>query len=153
LFYSRAKRDGDDWLIEVNDRTAYRKGTLVEMKIKTNADWSMRDVFDKYQGDNLRFRKTHVPLKLAQYPGEQLVSRSQAKRLLTRFENFSEVFLDFNDVEEIGQAFADEIFRVYHESNPEVSMVVAFANEDVRKMIEFVNPGKTVFLKPRKEKH
>jgi anti-sigma regulatory factor (Ser/Thr protein kinase) len=152
LFYSRAKRDGDGWLIEVNDRTAYRKGTLVEMRIKMNADWSLRDVFDTYQGDNLKFRKTHVPIKLAQYPGEQLVSRSQAKRLLTRFENFSEVFLDFKDIEEIGQAFADEIFRVYRDNNPDISIVVAFANEDIKKMIEFVNPGKTVFLVPPKKK-
>lgn len=151
LYYERAKREGDDWLIEVNDRAAYRKGTLVEMRIKTNANWSMRDVFDKYQGDNLKFRKTHVPIKLAQYPGEQLVSRSQAKRLLTRFESFSEVFLDFKDVEEIGQAFADEIFRVYRENNPDISMVVVFANDDIKRMIEFVNPGKTAFLEPLKK--
>ena len=154
LFYAREKRDGDDWLIEVNDRTAIRKGTLIGMRIRTNAEWSMRDVFDKYQGDNYRFRKTHVPLKLAQYPGEQLVSRSQAKRLLARFENFSEVYLDFQDVEEIGQAFADEIFRVYRNQYPEIRMVIAAANQSVQKMIEFVSgqplklleKGKIAFL-------
>jgi len=140
LYYSRAKREGDDWLVEVNDRKVSRTGTLVEMKIKTDANWSMRDVFDKYQGDNLRFRKTHVPIKLAQYPGEQLVSRSQAKRVLSRFDKFSEVFLDFKDVQGIGQAFADEIFRVYRKANPKVEISVANACEDVLKMIRFVSP-------------
>jgi len=147
LFYSRSKRDGDDWLIEVNDRTANRKGTVVRMKIGTDAVWSMRDVFDKYQGDNLRFRKTHVPIKLAQYPGEQLVSRSQAKRLLTRFDNFSEVFLDFKDVEQIGQAFADEIFRVFHNEHLDINMSIANANGEVTKMIEYVS-GKKIVDKP-----
>ncbi len=141
LFYSREKHDEDDWLIEVNDRTASRTGTLVGMKIRTDAGWSMTDVFDKYRGDNWKFRKTHVPIKLMQYPGEQLVSRSQAKRLLSRFDNFSEVFLDFQDVEKIGQGFADEIFRVYRESNPDIHLVFCNANPEVTKMIESVNGG------------
>jgi hypothetical protein len=144
LFYSRAKRDGDDWLIEVNDRTANREGTTVRMRIRSDADWTMRNVFDKYQGDSLRFRKTHVPIKLAQYPGEQLVSRSQAKRLLTRFDNFSEVFLDFKDVEQIGQAFADEIFRVFYNDHRGITISIAHANEEVTKMIEFVSGEKIV---------
>lgn len=139
LFYLRERRDGDDWLIEVNDRIADRKGTLVRMKIRTEAEWSMPEIFNKYQGDSLRFRKTHVPLKLAQYPGEHLVSRSQARRLLARFSNFSEVYLDFTDVEEIGQAFADEIFRVFHHEHPEIRMAVANANRNIEKMIEFVS--------------
>ncbi|MFY9287276.1 MAG: DUF4325 domain-containing protein [Alphaproteobacteria bacterium] len=148
LFYAREKRDGDDWLIEVNDRTANRKGTLVRMRMRTDANWSMRDVFDKYQGDSLRFRKTHVPLKLAQYQGEQLVSRSQAKRLLTRFDKFSEVYLDFQDVEEIGQAFADEIFRVFHIDHPEIRMAIANANPNIIKMIEFVSGKKIANVDP-----
>jgi hypothetical protein len=77
-----------------------------------------------------------------QYPGEQLISRSQAKRLLSRFDKFSEVFLDFQDVEQIGQPFADEIFRVFHNQHPEISMTISHANENVRRMIEFVSGGK-----------
>jgi anti-sigma regulatory factor (Ser/Thr protein kinase) len=141
LFYSRTRKDGDDWLTEVNDRTANRKGTIVRMLIRTDADWTTKDIFKQYQGDNMRFRKTHVPIKLAQYPGEQLVSRSQAKRLLTRFDNFSEVFLDFADVEQIGQPFADEIFRVFRNDHPEIMISIANANRAIRDMITFVNAG------------
>ncbi len=138
LFYSREKREGDDWLIEVNDRLVAREGTFVEMQIGTDARWTLKDVFDAYQGESLRFRKTHVPIKLAQYPGEQLVSRSQAKRVLARFDNFSEVFLDFTGVEHIGQAFADEIFRVFSNAHPEIGISIANANESVSRMIDFV---------------
>jgi len=54
-----------------------------------------------------------VPVKLAQYGNDKLVSRSQAKRLLARVELFKVVMLDFTNVPTIGQAFADEIFRVF----------------------------------------
>src|SRR5208282_769028 len=81
LFYSRFRRDDDDWLIEKHDEQRQRKiGTYVSMRIRTNADWTPRQVFDKYGGDDIYFRKTHIPIALAKYPGEQLVSRSQAKR-------------------------------------------------------------------------
>lgn len=40
------------------------------------------------------FTKTHVPLELAKHEGEQLVSRSQARRLLARVDQFKEVWLD-----------------------------------------------------------
>ena len=93
------------------------------MSIPTDASWTMQEVIDACMGDNFRFRKTHVPVKLAQYPGEQLVSRSQAKRLLARFEHFSEVFLDFKNVDQIGQPFADELFRVFPNNNPNTIVI------------------------------
>ena len=37
-----------------------------------------------------------------------LVARSQAKRLLERFDRFEEVVLDFDGVRQVGQGFADE---------------------------------------------
>src|SRR3989304_1763905 len=46
------------------------------------------------------FVKTIVPVRLAQYEGEKLVSRSQAKRLSLRFERFRHVVLDFAQVVE-----------------------------------------------------
>lgn len=42
-----------------------------------------------------------------------LDSRSQAKRLLARVDKFKKVIFDFDDVEPIGQAFADEVFCVF----------------------------------------
>ena len=59
-------------------------------------------------------------MKLARYGNENLISRSQAKRLLARLEKFKIVMLDFEDVATIGRAFADEIFRVFTNNHPEI---------------------------------
>jgi len=59
-----------------------------------------------------------VLVRLAQHDGEKLVSRSQARPLCARFERFHHVVLDFEGVTEIGQAFADEVFRVFAAAHP-----------------------------------
>ena len=138
LSYCRLRRDGDDWLVESTDKEYDSKGTVVSMKIRTNADWTMREVFDKYQGENIYFRRTHVPISLGRYPGEQLVSRSQAKRILARFSDFSEVILDFTGVDDIGQGFADEIFRVFKNDHPKTLLMAHNANKNVERMIKYV---------------
>jgi anti-sigma regulatory factor (Ser/Thr protein kinase) len=138
LYYARLRRDEDDWLIESKDREAETKGTFVTMEISTDANWTMLDVFNQYQGDDIYFRKTHVPVFLGKYPGEQLVSRSQAKRVLARFTDFAEVMLDFTGVSEIGQPFADEIFRVFKTDHPDVKLVALGTNKNIEKMIQYV---------------
>jgi anti-sigma regulatory factor (Ser/Thr protein kinase) len=144
LFYLRERIENDEWLIETNDVIEDVQGTSIYMEISTDAKSTTRTVFDTYQDDNLRFRRTHVPISLGNYPGEQLVSRSQAKRVLARFDQFSEVILDFNNVEDIGQPFADEIFRVFKNSHPDIEILVTRTNPDIDKMIEFVTkPAQT----------
>jgi len=138
LFYSRTRADNDEWLIETNNFFARVEGTSVRMEISTDATWTTRQIFSRFEGDHIRFRKTHVPIELGNYPGEQLVSRSQAKRILTRFDQFSEVLLDFQGVEEIGQAFADEIFRVFRHQNPDTKLAYTRAEPNVKKAIERV---------------
>ena len=141
LFYTRSRADDDEWLIETGDIVDPGRGTAVRMEISTDAGWTTREIFAQYEGDHMRFRKTHVPIKLGNYPGEQLVSRSQAKRILTRFEEFSEVLLDFHGVEEIGQAFADEIFRVFRNQHPDIKIIAVRAEPDVQKMIDRATPS------------
>lgn len=138
LFYTRLLKDDDDWLIESRDEKKETKGTFVTMEINTDANWTTRDVFDKYQGEDIYFRKTHVPVSLGRYPGEQLVSRSQAKRILARFTDFSEVMLDFKEVNEIGQPFADEIFRVFKNEHPQVKVFTFNTNKNIDRMIQYV---------------
>ena len=136
LLYTRSRTDGDEWLVETDDIFDGRPGTVVRMNIATDAGWTTKEIFAQYEGDDLRFRKTLIPITLGNYPGEQLVSRSQAKRILTRFEEFSEILLDFHGVEQIGQAFADEIFRVFRNQHPDITIISARAEPDVQKMID-----------------
>ncbi len=80
-------------------------------------------------------KKTIVPVRLAQYGNELLVSRLQSKRLLSRIDRFETVILDFDGVRSIGKAFADEIFRVFALNNRNINMLHINANKDVEQMI------------------
>jgi len=116
-------------------------GTMVVMVIKINSNRLIKDVFDEYTDDSLgegtsQFNKTVIPVKLAVYGNEKLVSRSQAKRVLTHVEKFKLVLFDFKDINTIGQAFADEIFRVYANKNPDTVLIPINTTEDVNRMIQ-----------------
>ena len=124
-----------DWLIETQEEDL--QGTHIEMEIDPNSERTTKEIFDRFatEHDDYGFTRTHVPVRLAIYEGEKLVSRSQAKRLLGRFDRFKEVFLDFDGVETIGPAFADEIFRVFAVQHPDTNLVCVNASEEVDKMI------------------
>jgi uncharacterized protein (DUF1330 family) len=79
--------------------------------------------------------KMLVPVCLEQHGDEALVARSQAKRLLARVDKFKVVIFDFADVSTIGQAFADEIFRVFRNQHPEIEMTRLNASKEVEQMI------------------
>ena len=138
LYLTLHQEEEENWLLE--DKEEEFIGTMVIMLIGTKSDRTTVEVFDKYagEGDAYNFTRTHVPVALAQYGEEDLVSRSQAKRLLAHLEPFSEVFLNFEGVDFIGQAFADEIFRVYKHNNPNINIIRINASKNVEKMIRSV---------------
>jgi STAS-like domain of unknown function (DUF4325) len=78
---------------------------------------------------------------IAQYGNDKLISRSQANRLLARVEVFKTVIFDFAGVPTIGQAFADEIFRVFPNRHPEIRISSVNENEEVARMIKRAKPG------------
>lgn len=67
-----------------------------------------------------------------------LIARSQSKSLLTNIGSQNVVF-DFSGIESIGQAFADEIFRVYNNHHPDITITYCNAVKDVEKMIKRAN--------------
>jgi anti-sigma regulatory factor (Ser/Thr protein kinase) len=127
-----------DWLLEHQRE----KGTSVWMKLQNHTARTTKKIFDQFApGDEFGFSKTVVPVRLAQYGNDLLVSRSQAKRLLARVELFKTVLFDFSEVESIGQAFADEVFRVFAAEHPDVEIRAVSANSAVRRMIAHVRAG------------
>lgn len=106
----------------------------------------MKDVLDHYTAtqDDYGFAKTSVLVNLARTGREQLISRSQARRLLARFEQFRELTLDFTGVDLIGPAFADEIFRVFTGQNPGYRVTWVNANASVERMIKKALAGQVV---------
>ena len=129
----------EDWILEKTPSD----GTAVYMKLNNHTSRTAKKVFDQFSSeeDDYKFNKTVVPVKLAQYGNDQLVSRSQAKRLLARVELFKVVIFDFTGVPEIGQAFADEIFRVFAAKHPEIELLALHASSAVKRMIERAKSG------------
>ena len=135
----------DDWLVRLDE--FHDPGTLVIMEIGIESKKTPKEIFDMFahpESDDYSFSRTHVPLKLAVYGSRGLVSRSEAKRVLTRFEGFKEVRLDFEGIESIGQAFADEVFRVFRLAYPEIAVVAVNANVSVEQMIKRVQAQEEV---------
>jgi predicted transcriptional regulator len=132
LRYIHAPRT-DDAIVE---QAADTPGTRVRMRLANHSPRVLREVFDAYtDAEDYAFDKTVVPLRLAQYEGEKLVSRSQAKRVAYRFERFKRVELDFSGITDIGQAFADELFRVFVTAHPEIRITPINAAPAVARMI------------------
>ncbi|MEQ1589860.1 MAG: DUF4325 domain-containing protein [Gallionella sp.] len=119
-------------------------GTRVIMRIELNSDRTLKSVFDAFTGnedEDFAFNKTVVPVRLALYEGERLVSRSQAKRILNRVERFQRVLLDFQGVDFIGQAFADEVFRVFARKNPHITLTPINITKEVAQTIHAALSG------------
>jgi len=66
------------------------------------------------------------------------ISRSQARRVLTGLDRFRVIVFDFDKVPMVGQAFADEVFRVFHNKYPVIKLQAINMNEAVRFMVERV---------------
>jgi len=142
VFFTHQFGDEKDWILE---REKFQTGTSVWMEINNHTARTTKKIFDQYSsGDDYGFNKTVVPVKLAQYGNDKLISRSQAKRLLARVELFKIVIFSFEGVESIGQAFADEIFRVFAQRHPEMELLTMKANSAVKRMIERAKGGGAV---------
>ncbi|MGH9490227.1 MAG: STAS-like domain-containing protein [Terriglobales bacterium] len=134
LCYTHNFGDAEGWLQEM---AKPEEGTIIWLRLYNRTSRRMDKVFLEYaaQKDDYSFSKTVVPVRLAKYGEEQLISRSQAKRLLARVEVFTKVVLDFEGVEMIGQGFADEIFRVFSNQHPNIEIAPIHTSSAVRRMI------------------
>ncbi|MBW2164126.1 MAG: DUF4325 domain-containing protein, partial [Deltaproteobacteria bacterium] len=133
IYFSHKFDEKEDWILE---RDRFSSGTAVWMKINNHTARTTRKIFDKFTSDDdFGFTKTVVPVRLAQYGDDKLISRSQAKRLLVRIDRFKTVIFDFQSVDSIGQAFADEVFRVFALKHPEIELMAIKANSEVKRMI------------------
>jgi DNA-binding Lrp family transcriptional regulator len=129
----------DDMLIEHPKNAS---GTLVVMRLMNEGTRTTKAIFDKFAvPEEYTFAKTIVPVRLGQYEGEKLVSRSQAKRLIFRFEKFKTVILDFTGVEEIGQPFSDEVFRVFQNAHHDIKLVPVYMTPAVKNMVSRAKAG------------
>ncbi|RPI16031.1 MAG: DUF4325 domain-containing protein [Ignavibacteriae bacterium] len=123
--------------IFVKDNKQPVKGTTVLFSIEENSAKNLVEIFNRFSDEEYNFSKTEVRVKLYK-ENTEYISRSQARRILTGLEKFKTIILDFKDVDTIGQAFADEIFRVWKNDHSEVKIIPENANENIMFMINRV---------------
>lgn len=135
VYLSHTYDKDEDWILQTSK---YQGGTFITMKLRNNTSRTTQEIFKQFSDNDYGFTKTVVPVRLAQYGNEQLISRSQAKRLLTRIDRFKTVIFDFKEVEVIGQAFADEVFRVFAKQHPNMQIVYVNVNDVITQVINRV---------------
>ena len=135
--FLRLRANEHDWWLEGVDRL---DGTHVEMEIALGSPRTTLEVYERFahQKGDLSLDRTTLAVRMLEPQGGGLVSRSQAKRLVARLEQFRTVVLDFGGVSEIGPAFADEVFRVFTRSHPDVRLVPMNTEPAVEAMIRKV---------------
>ena len=129
----------DDISIRRNHRGT--RGTQVYVAIDMSTEKHLDHVFKRYSNthpdSDYGFDKTEVRVKLYLMGGIH-VFRSQARRVLSGLEKFKTVILDFENVPTVGQAFADEIFRVFKNKHQDIELIPTNMNDGVQFMVNRV---------------
>jgi len=116
-----------------------KKGTRVTFDLSVSSSIHLNDVFKKYTiigaGKDHGFDRTEIRIKLYTMAGIY-ISRSQARRVLAGLDKFKVIVFDFDEVSVVGQAFADEIFRVFHHKYPAITLETENMNDSVGFMVE-----------------
>ena len=110
------------------------KGTSVYFLVKQKSRRDLGRLFRDYANDDFEFDKTEVRVRLSPKQGEY-VSRSEARRILFGLDQFKRIIFDFKGVSGIGQAFADEVFRVFQRQHPEIQLIPEKMNSAVGFMV------------------
>ena len=117
-----------------NGGVAVDPGAEVRAAAARTLDAVLRSHADQGYG----FDHTEVPLRLLAGPHAGLESRAQARRVAARLTQFTRARLDFGGIEDIGPAFADELFRVFARAHPEVALQPESVAPRVAEMIAAV---------------
>ncbi len=119
------------------ERVRRTRGTLVEFEISRSSSRTLPRVFSEYAPESFDYTFSRTVVHLRLY-SDTLQSRSLARRVTAGVSDFREVVLDFEGVRSVGQGFADEIFRVFSASHPDVKLVTKNIDPVLRPMIRHV---------------
>lgn len=72
-----------------------------------------------------------------------------SKEFLSNVDKFKVIFLDFKNIDTIGQGFADEIFRVHKIKHPEITIIPLNTTSDVEYMIKKSNENENIKIKQK----
>ena len=92
------------------DHSVQRHGTRIHLKIDPSSKRSCKEIFEKLF--TVKYSTLCIPINLLKLPGYELVnSRAQANTVLRNIKDFKIIEFDFNNIDLIGPAFADELIR------------------------------------------
>ncbi len=99
-------------------------GTSVYLAISLDTARTLDSVLCDYSlsPGSYAFERTEVPLQLMATDAV-LASRAEARRAVARLALFRRADINFSGIEDIGQGFADEMFRVFRKAHPDVELV------------------------------
>lgn len=125
--------------IFIEELKPQKKGTKVTVILSASSKKHLNDVFSQFvtEPGEVGFDKTEIKVRLY-VSGIVYISRSQARRIMSGLDKFKTVVLDFDKVTTVGQAFADEIFRVFQERHPDIKIIPINMVEPVKFMIDRV---------------
>ncbi len=133
MYYSFS---GMEWFLSNEKPEKFGNGTSIQMEVSLDSKITPEEIMDKYSDLEIGFTKTIVAVALSEDPNDPHVSRSQAKRLMMGLEKFQTIVLDFKGVGSVGQAFVDEVFRVFQNEYPNIRIQYINANPEVDLMIK-----------------
>ena len=114
-----------------------KKGTRVVFTIVNDSEKHLSDVFNKFvvNPGEPGFNKTEILVRLFTQ-GTIYISRSQARRILSGLDKYESIVLDYEKVSTVGQAFADEIYRVFKSNHQNIKIESRNMIGPVKFMIE-----------------
>lgn len=117
-----------------------REGSSVYVAIALDTERTLDAVLRAHasEGGGYAFETTQVPVGLLADVTTGLESRAQARRVALRLASFRRAELDFTGIEDIGQGFADELFRVVPAAQPTLELVPVGTAPRVAEMIRSV---------------
>ena len=120
-----------DWTI---NHSTQNKGTRIHLEIETGSQRTCHQIFQKLF--NGKHHSVRIPINLLALPGSELVnSRAQAQSILRNISNFKKIEFDFNNIDLIGPAFADELVRKTKSKNHVADIKWINCNETVNALM------------------
>ena len=119
----------NDWKIL---KSPMQKGTRIHLEISPASNRTCAEVFNRIF--EIEEKRISIPINLLDIADYRVInSRSQAGNVLRNIQNFKKIEFDFNQIDLIGPAFADELVRKARQKNKSAD-------------IKWINTNKTVDL-------
>ena len=112
------------------NHSTQQQGTRIHLEIEPSSERTCQNIFQKiFTG---RDQSIRIPINLLTVSGSELVnSRAQAQSVLRNISDLKKIEFDFNNIDLIGPAFADELVRKTKAKNQVADIKWINCNETV----------------------